>query len=126
MAFGPAAGLERVDTLTSEPTLQAYHLLPSVRGDFLARLGRFEEARVEFDRAAGSPAMRASAHCSWRGPPRLEPAPGFRRWTEKERAAAPEALREPHNAKGVARDSSRPPEHHAGNPNGAPARPCAW
>jgi predicted RNA polymerase sigma factor len=52
MAFGPAAGLELVDTLTSEPSLKAYHLLPSVRGDFLAKLGRFDEARVEFERAA--------------------------------------------------------------------------
>jgi len=52
MAFGPAAGLEIVDALTSEPTLASYHLLPSVRGDFLAKLGRFDEARSEFDRAA--------------------------------------------------------------------------
>ena len=52
MAFGPAAGLERVDALTSEPSLKAYHLLPSVRGDFLAKLGRFDEARAEFERAA--------------------------------------------------------------------------
>ena len=52
MAFGPAAGLEIVDALTSEPSLQGYHLLPSVRGDLLAKLGRFKEARVEFERAA--------------------------------------------------------------------------
>ena len=52
MAFGPAAGLEIVDRLTSEPTLANYHLLPSVRGDFLRKLGRFEEARVELERAA--------------------------------------------------------------------------
>jgi RNA polymerase sigma factor (sigma-70 family) len=52
MAFGPAAGLEIVDTLTEEPALQRYHLLPSVRGDFLSKLGRFEEARVEFELAA--------------------------------------------------------------------------
>jgi len=52
MAFGPAAGLEVVDALTSEPPLKAYHLLPSVRGDLLARLNRFNEARVEFERAA--------------------------------------------------------------------------
>ena len=52
MAFGPAAGLECVDALASEPTLKAYHLLPSVRGDFLFKLGRFDEARVEFERAA--------------------------------------------------------------------------
>jgi len=52
MAFGPTAGLELVDTLTSEPSLKAYHLLPSVRGDLLKKLGRFDEARVEFERAA--------------------------------------------------------------------------
>jgi RNA polymerase sigma factor (sigma-70 family) len=52
MAFGPAAGLELVDDLTSEPSLAAYHLLPSVRGDLLAKLGRTDEARQEFERAA--------------------------------------------------------------------------
>ena len=52
MAFGPAAGLELVDKLTSEPALKAYHLLPSVRGDFLKKLGRMGEARSEFERAA--------------------------------------------------------------------------
>jgi len=52
MAFGPAAGLELVDTLTSEPSLKAYHLLPSVRGDFLFKLGRLAEAQAEFERAA--------------------------------------------------------------------------
>jgi RNA polymerase sigma factor (sigma-70 family) len=52
MAFGPAAGLELVDALTEEPALKGYHLLPSVRGDLLAKLGRFEEARAEFERAA--------------------------------------------------------------------------
>jgi predicted RNA polymerase sigma factor len=51
-AFGPAAGLELVDALTSEDSLANYHLLPSVRGDLLARLGRFEEARAELERAA--------------------------------------------------------------------------
>ena len=58
MAFGPAAGLELVETIVSEPTLQRYHLLPSVRGDLLARLGRQAEARAEFERAA---AMTANA-----------------------------------------------------------------
>ena len=52
MAFGPAAGLEVVDSLTTDPALAGYHLLPSVRGDLLAKLGRFEEARAEFARAA--------------------------------------------------------------------------
>lgn len=52
MAFGPAAGLEVVDALVDEPALKAYHLLPAVRGDLLFKLGRHEEARREFDRAA--------------------------------------------------------------------------
>jgi RNA polymerase sigma factor (sigma-70 family) len=52
MAFGPQAGLDLVDALTSEPSLQDYHLLPTVRGDLLAKLGRFDEARAEFERAA--------------------------------------------------------------------------
>jgi RNA polymerase sigma factor (sigma-70 family) len=52
MALGPAAGLELVDALTSEPALEGYHLLPSVRGDLLKKLGRFGEARGEFERAA--------------------------------------------------------------------------
>jgi RNA polymerase sigma-70 factor (ECF subfamily) len=52
MAFGPAAGLELVDALTAEPSLANYQYLPSVRGDLLARLARFDEARVEFERAA--------------------------------------------------------------------------
>ncbi|HVH27204.1 MAG TPA: RNA polymerase sigma factor [Vicinamibacterales bacterium] len=52
MAVGPEAGLAHVDTLTSEPSLKRYHLLPSVRGDLLEKLGRFDEARAEFERAA--------------------------------------------------------------------------
>jgi RNA polymerase sigma-70 factor (ECF subfamily) len=53
MLFGPEAGLEIVDALTSEPVLKTYHLLPSVRGDLLKKLGRLGEARAEFERAAG-------------------------------------------------------------------------
>ncbi|HEY2637760.1 MAG TPA: RNA polymerase sigma factor [Solirubrobacteraceae bacterium] len=53
MAFGPAAGLELVDQLVDEPSLRTYHLLPSVRGDLLEKLGRREEAYAEFTRAAG-------------------------------------------------------------------------
>ncbi len=52
MAFGPAAGLELVETLAGEPLLENYHLLPSVRGDLLKKLRRLDEARVEFERAA--------------------------------------------------------------------------
>lgn len=53
MAFGPAAGLELVDSLAGELSLENYHLLPSVRGDLLKKLGRLSEARTEFERAAG-------------------------------------------------------------------------
>lgn len=52
MAFGSAAGLELVDELCSEPSLEAYHLLPAVRGDLLLKLGRSDEAREEFEHAA--------------------------------------------------------------------------
>jgi predicted RNA polymerase sigma factor len=52
MAFGPAAGLQIVDSLTSEPLLKSYHLLPGVRGDLLTKLGRFREAGEELKRAA--------------------------------------------------------------------------
>lgn len=52
MAFGPAAGLDVVDTIVDEPSLNAYHLLPAVRGDLLRKLGRFDEAGAEFTRAA--------------------------------------------------------------------------
>jgi len=51
MVNGPAPGLELVDALKSEPSLKSYHLLPSVRGDLLSKLGRFDEARAEFERA---------------------------------------------------------------------------
>ncbi|SMC71253.1 RNA polymerase sigma factor [Kibdelosporangium aridum] len=52
MAFGPDVGLQLVDMIVDEPSLKNYHLLPSVRGDLLAKLGRYEEAKAEFDRAA--------------------------------------------------------------------------
>jgi predicted RNA polymerase sigma factor len=52
MVFGPVAGLELVDELVGEPLLSRYHLLPSVRGDLLTRVGRPHEARLEFERAA--------------------------------------------------------------------------
>jgi predicted RNA polymerase sigma factor len=52
MAYGPEEGLALVDAIAAEPTLRGYHLLPSVRGDFLQKLGRFDEARGEFERAA--------------------------------------------------------------------------
>jgi len=52
MAFGADAGLEIVDSIVSEPALASYHLLPGVRGDLLVKLGRHQEARVEFERAA--------------------------------------------------------------------------
>jgi predicted RNA polymerase sigma factor len=52
MAYGPQAGLDLVDALSAEPSLRGYHLLPSVRGDLLMKLGRPDEARAEFERAA--------------------------------------------------------------------------
>jgi predicted RNA polymerase sigma factor len=52
MAYGPAAGLELADALVEEPSLRNYHLLPAVRADLLAKLGRVDEARAEFQRAA--------------------------------------------------------------------------
>jgi predicted RNA polymerase sigma factor len=52
MAYGPQAGLDLVDQFAAEPALRAYHLLPSVRGDLLRKLGRIDEARAEFERAA--------------------------------------------------------------------------
>jgi RNA polymerase sigma-70 factor (ECF subfamily) len=78
MAFGPAAGLELADTLTSEPSLKNYHLLPAVRGDLLVRLGRLSEARDEFERAASltrnAPErkllLERAAACARESPPR--------------------------------------------------------
>lgn len=52
MAFGPAFGIQVVDELNADPSLKSYHLLPSVRGDLLVKLGRYDEARKEFERAA--------------------------------------------------------------------------
>lgn len=62
MAFGPAAALDLVDALAADGRLKTYHLLPSVRGDLLSKLGRFEEARAEFSRAAGL--ARNARECS--------------------------------------------------------------
>jgi predicted RNA polymerase sigma factor len=53
MAYGPAAGLALVEQIVDDPALKGYHLLPSVRGDLLFKLGRRAEARAEFERAAG-------------------------------------------------------------------------
>jgi RNA polymerase sigma factor (sigma-70 family) len=72
MAFGPAAGLELADALAGEPELADYHLVPSVRGEFLAKLERFDEARAEFERAASMTRnarerellLRRSAECA--------------------------------------------------------------
>ena len=57
MAHGPEAGLRLIEPLMELPLLRNYHLLPSVRGDFLSRLGRFDEAREEFARAVNSRAI---------------------------------------------------------------------
>ena len=77
MASGPAVGLELVDALKSEPLLKAYHLLPAVRGDLLDKLGRFDEARAEFERAASltrnareqEVLLQRAAACDRRGAP---------------------------------------------------------
>jgi predicted RNA polymerase sigma factor len=84
MAFGPAVGLELVDALRSEPQLKGYHLLPSVRGDLLARLSRHAEAGEEFKRAAELTRnarerklllLRAQACATSSPPPRSRPGP---------------------------------------------------
>jgi RNA polymerase sigma factor (sigma-70 family) len=75
MAFGPAAGLDIVDTLVAEPALKSYHLLPAIRGDLLRKLGRSAEAREEFERAASLTGnaverkllQRRSAECAAEG-----------------------------------------------------------
>jgi RNA polymerase sigma-70 factor, ECF subfamily len=82
MAFGPQAGLELLDTLAREQALRNYHLLPSVRGDLLARLGRFEEAHAELERAAELTQnarerrllLERAAACAWAAAPREPPA----------------------------------------------------
>ena len=82
MASGPAAGLELVDALTSEPSLEAYHLLPAVRGDLLAKLGRLDEARAEFERAASLTRnarerdllLERAAGCARASAPRADPS----------------------------------------------------
>ena len=78
-AVGPAEGLAAVDSLISEPSLKTYHLLPAVRGDLLDRLGRFDEARAEFERAASltrnareREVLRARAAAAGSEPPREE------------------------------------------------------
>jgi RNA polymerase sigma-70 factor, ECF subfamily len=73
MAFGPAAGLELIDALAEEPSLKRYHLLPSVRGEMLTRLGRLEEAHAELTRAASLAQnarerellLERAAACAW-------------------------------------------------------------
>ena len=73
MAFGPAAGLELIDALAGEPSMKEYHLLPSVRGDLLARLGRLQEAHAELTRAASLAhnarerqlLLERAAACAW-------------------------------------------------------------
>jgi len=77
MAFGPEAGLELADALVEEPSLKSYHLLPAVRGDLLMKLGRLEEARAEFERAASltknererALMLRRAAECESGEPP---------------------------------------------------------
>ncbi len=70
MAYGPAAALQLVDAIIDEPKLAGYHLLPSVRGDLLEKLGRHEEARAEFSRAAGLTRNTRERPCCSAGPRR--------------------------------------------------------
>ena len=83
LAFGPVAGLEIVDALVEDPSMAAYHLLPSVRGDLLVKLGRSEEARAEFERAAAltrngrerTLLLSRAAACTPRQPPQAPSLP---------------------------------------------------
>jgi predicted RNA polymerase sigma factor len=65
MAYGPAAGLAAVDAIAAEPALMNYHLLPSVRGDLLMKLGRYGEAREEFQRAIAMTENRRERELLW-------------------------------------------------------------
>jgi RNA polymerase sigma factor (sigma-70 family) len=80
MAFGPQAGLDLVDALAAEPLLQAYHLLPSVRGDLLAKVGRLDEARAEFERAAALTRNARERDLLHRRAGECRPAPDVGRW----------------------------------------------
>ena len=94
MAFGPEAGLELVETIAEEPALREYHLLPSVRGDLLAKLGREQEAAAEFRRAAELTAQRsASASCCSGGPRRARRALAERARSRPSRGAASSSRR---------------------------------
>jgi RNA polymerase sigma-70 factor, ECF subfamily len=87
MAFGPAAGLELIDAISGEPVMRDYHLLGSVRGDLLARLGRMEEAHAELTRAASLTRnarerellLERAAACAWAPAPSGEPPACARR-----------------------------------------------
>jgi RNA polymerase sigma factor (sigma-70 family) len=87
MAFGPAAGLELIDAISGEPAMRDYHLLPSVRGDLLARLGRLQEAHAELTRAASLTRnarerqllLERAAACAWAPAGSGERVPGARR-----------------------------------------------
>src|SRR5205823_740272 len=110
MAFGPAAGLEIADALQSEPALANYHLLPTVRGDFLFKLGRFDEARAEFERAAAltrnarerdllRPRSRACSSTSWST---AWLRPSTRWWRTAGRSSNPWAPTHPRSLRGSA------------------------
>ena len=98
MASGPAAGLALVDALAAEPALAGYHLLPSVRGDLLAKLGRLPEAKAEFERAASLTRnaaerellARRAAACAGTGASEPAPAAAHRAARVRGRRTAPE------------------------------------
>jgi predicted RNA polymerase sigma factor len=101
MAFGPEAGLEAVEVLAGEPVLSRYHLLPSVRGDLLLRLGRTDEARAEFERATALTATRRSAPCCSTGRPRpadqaQAASPRLQSWVKGRSGRSPDIPRKCH------------------------------
>ncbi|MFD5431311.1 RNA polymerase sigma factor [Kitasatospora sp. NPDC127067] len=95
MARGPAAALELVDELAAEPALRGYHLLPSVRGDLLTRLGRVAEARAEFERAAGLTRNERERQLLLERATALDPAGAGRRGRSRGRTPEPGRGRSP-------------------------------
>ena len=129
MAFGPQAGLDLVDDLAEEPSLRTYHLLPSVRADLLVKLGRHEEARVEFERAAeltdNEPERELSLDRARAAAERAESEPEHPPAAGPDGAAGDDGsfdqLAEPGNPTNPANPTGRT-EHPSGGARGAGAR----
>jgi RNA polymerase sigma factor (sigma-70 family) len=111
MAFGAQAGLDMVDVLVAEPALRGYHLLPSVRGDLLMKLGRPDEARAEFERAAALTRNEQERELS-----------AERARTAEVQAAEPPAAGPPAPAAGPPEPSAGPPAPSAGSPEPSAGR----